>query len=59
LIQAEEKVAQLEELLGSEDFYEKHGERLQEVMNELELAKEKVEYLYERWELLSSKAEGN
>lgn len=46
---AENEVKEIEELFSSPDFYEKHSERLNELNNNLESAKENLENLYKRW----------
>jgi ATP-binding cassette subfamily F protein uup len=49
---AEEDVARLETIFSASDFYEKHGDRITQLMEELENAKATVDRLYARWHAL-------
>ncbi|MBI2429308.1 MAG: ATP-binding cassette domain-containing protein [Ignavibacteriales bacterium] len=49
ILKAEEEVHRIEALLAADDFYQKHGEKLDHFMKELNAGKEKVERLYARW----------
>ncbi|MBA2433445.1 MAG: ATP-binding cassette domain-containing protein [Chthoniobacterales bacterium] len=49
ILEAEGKVAQLEEAFAAPDFYERHGDRWQQVEAELAAARERVTQLYARW----------
>lgn len=52
IVKAEENVERIEEIFSSEDFYEKHAAKTNELNAELTGAKELVEKLYSRWEEL-------
>jgi ATP-binding cassette subfamily F protein uup len=55
---AEEAVARIEAIFASPDFYEKHGDRIAPLTEELASAKATAERLYARWhELEETKAE--
>ncbi len=53
-MKAEENVKRIESIFSSEDFYSKYAENTKEFTEELDVAKEKVKSLYERWEYLES-----
>ncbi len=52
---AEEEVSKIEEIFSASDFYEKFGAQTTELNNKLELAKQEVKKLYDRWEELENK----
>ncbi|MDD8019124.1 MAG: ATP-binding cassette domain-containing protein, partial [Bacteroidota bacterium] len=54
ILKAEEEVHRIESLLAADDFYQKHGEKLEQFIKELNAGKEKVEQLYARWNELES-----
>ena len=59
ILLAEAEVKRIEDLFSAADFYENHGNRTDELTEELTAAKEAVERLYARWhelEELKSKA---
>ena len=49
ILEAEEKVAALEEAFAAPDFYAKHGDRWSEMEAELAAARDRVAQLYARW----------
>ncbi|HSH38282.1 MAG TPA: ATP-binding cassette domain-containing protein [Chthoniobacterales bacterium] len=49
ILDAEEKVATLEEAFATPDFYTKHGDRWSEMESELRAARDRVAQLYARW----------
>ena len=49
ILAAEENVARLEALFAAPDFYEKHGDRWQQVEGELQSARQRTAKLYARW----------
>ena len=51
---AEEKVAELENIFSSPDFFSRYGSRSSELQSELESARQEVSRLYARWEELSA-----
>ena len=53
IIAAEEKVAELEAIFSSPDFFAKYGHQTTELQTQLDSARSTVEYLYSRWQLLS------
>ncbi len=52
IIKAEEDVKRIEEIFSSKDFYEKYGNKTNELYAELNIGQEKVKNLYSRWEEL-------
>lgn len=54
ILKAEEEVHRLEALFASDDFYQKHGDRIDALTNELDAGKLNVERLYSRWSELES-----
>jgi ATP-binding cassette subfamily F protein uup len=54
ILEAEEKVAQLEKTLNDPNFYLERAHEAEEVSRELEQGKEHVASLYQRWETLAS-----
>ena len=52
ILSSEENVARLETLFAAPDFYEKHGDRWQQVEAELAAARQNTVKLYARWEQL-------
>ena len=52
ILEAEEKIAELESLFVDSDFHRKHGQRIDEINQELHEAKERLTVLYQRWEEL-------
>lgn len=51
---AEKKVKNLEAQFFEPDFYVKYGDRIEQLSNELQKAKDKVDELYKKWEELQS-----
>ena len=49
VIETEERIAEIEKTFGSQDFFEKHGNKSQELQTELDSLKIKLESLYNRW----------
>ncbi len=58
IIEAENEVERIEALFNLPDFYEKHGDKIIELNNNLESAKIKVQNLYKRWEELENLKNG-
>lgn len=58
IIEAENEVERIEALFNLPDFYEKHGNKIIELNNNLESAKIKVQNLYKRWEELENLKNG-
>lgn len=54
ILEAEQKIAELEELFLEPDFHRKHGHRTAEIQADLTAGKENVAKLYARWEELES-----
>jgi ATP-binding cassette subfamily F protein uup len=54
ILAAEEEVAKLEAAFAAPDFYEKHGHEWQALENRLKEGKERVAFLYARWEELEA-----
>ncbi len=54
ILKAEEDVHRVEALLAADDFYQKHGEKLEQLTKEMNAGKEKVERLYARWNELEA-----
>lgn len=54
ILEAEQKIAELEELFLEPDFHRKHGHRTAEIQADLTTGKENVAKLYARWEELES-----
>lgn len=52
ILEAEEKIAELEALFADPDFHRKHGQRIDEINQELVEAKERLAAFYRRWEEL-------
>jgi ATP-binding cassette subfamily F protein uup len=46
---AESEIQRIEAIFSANDFYEKHGEHIVQLTNDLAIAKEQVKRLYERW----------
>lgn len=57
-MKAEEDVHRIEALLAADDFYQKHGEKLEQYTKEMNAGKEKVERLYARWNELEALKNG-
>ncbi len=53
IIAAEEKVAELEAIFSSPDFFAKYGSQTSELQKQLDSARSTVEYLYSRWQFLT------
>ncbi len=49
ILQAEERMAEIEALFAAPDFHEKHGAQATALHDELEITRQKVEKLYARW----------
>ncbi len=58
ILKAEEDVHRVEALLAADDFYQKHGEKLDEYTKEMNAGKAKVERLYARWNELEALKNG-
>ncbi|MFP4501204.1 MAG: ABC-F family ATP-binding cassette domain-containing protein, partial [Candidatus Hydrogenedentota bacterium] len=58
ILEAEEKVAALEGGMADPAFYQRDGDHIRSVLQDLEEAKARVEALYARWEELEGKACG-
>jgi len=58
IMQAEEEVSELEAIFALPDFYEKYGNQIIELNTRLEQAKLNVHALYERWDELEKKKNG-
>ncbi|MDP1677564.1 MAG: ATP-binding cassette domain-containing protein [Bacteroidota bacterium] len=58
ILKAEEEVHRIEALLAADDFYQKHGEKLEQYTKEMNAGKEKVERLYARWNELEALKNG-
>lgn len=56
IMEAEEKVAELEAIFADPDFHRKYGARTVELTEQLNAAKTDVEAKYARWEELTAKA---
>ncbi len=54
ILKAEEDVHRVEALLAADDFYQKHGDKLEQYTKEMNAGKEKVERLYARWNELEA-----
>lgn len=54
VIDAENRMAEIEKIFGSSDFFEKYGNKTQELHAELETLKIKIETFYKRWSELDS-----
>ena len=54
IMQAEQKVADLEALFALPDFHVKYGRQVNDLMAQLDAAKAEVTRLYARWEELES-----
>jgi ATP-binding cassette subfamily F protein uup len=52
ILKAEKEVEKIEQLFLLPDFYKKYALQVNQLNTELESAKEKVKYLYERWGIL-------
>ncbi|MFA6978955.1 MAG: ATP-binding cassette domain-containing protein [Ignavibacteriaceae bacterium] len=52
IISAEQEVERIESIFSSPDFYEKYAAQTNELTHQLELAKDTVKQLYQRWEEL-------
>jgi ATP-binding cassette subfamily F protein uup len=49
ILRAEAEVVRIEAIFSADDFYEKHGEHILQLTNDLAAAKEQVKRLYARW----------
>lgn len=58
ILKAEEDVHRIEALFNADDFYAKHGEKVEQLTKELNAGKEKVERLYARWHELEELRKG-
>ncbi len=54
ILKAEEDVHRIEALFAADDFYQKHGDKVEQLTKELNTGKEKVERLYARWNELEA-----
>ena len=52
IISAEQEVERIESIFSSADFYEKYATQTNALTHQLELAKDTVKQLYQRWEEL-------
>ncbi|NQZ68011.1 MAG: ATP-binding cassette domain-containing protein, partial [Lentisphaeria bacterium] len=55
---ADSNVEDLETLFATDDFYDKHYDEMQNLIKKLDDAKERVKFLYRRWEELEDLKEG-
>ncbi len=53
ILVAEEAVEEIEAKMAAPDFYEKHGDQMEEITKDLKDAKKVAAQLFERWEYLS------
>jgi ABC transport system ATP-binding/permease protein len=58
IMRAEENVHRIESLFNSDNFYQTHSDKITELTDELNAAKEKVEHLYARWHELEDLQNG-
>lgn len=58
ILKAEEVVHRIEALMAADDFYQKHGDKLEQYTREMNSGKEKVERLYSRWNELDAMKNG-
>ncbi|MFA6440629.1 MAG: ATP-binding cassette domain-containing protein, partial [Bacteriovoracaceae bacterium] len=49
ILKAEEEVHRIEALFAADDFYQKHGDTVEQLTKELDAGKSNVERLYARW----------
>jgi hypothetical protein len=54
ILEAEQKVEELEALFLDPDFHRKHGQRTAEIQGELAAAKARAAELFQRWEELEA-----
>jgi len=59
IVRAEGEVERIEAIFSVPDFYEKHGEQIVQLTNDLAAAKEKVVRLYARWHELEELRSGS
>lgn len=52
VIETEKNIAEVEKTFGSPDFFEKYGDKSQELQNKLDSLKMELESLYKRWDEL-------
>ena len=55
----ESEVEKIEAIFSSPDFYEKYAARIDELNSQLEAAKDRINYLFTRWEELEKIKNGN
>jgi ATP-binding cassette subfamily F protein uup len=58
ILKAEEEVHRIEALFAADDFYQKHGDMVDQLTKELDAGKQKVERLYARWTELEQMKNG-
>jgi ATP-binding cassette subfamily F protein uup len=49
ILKAEEDVHRIEALFATDDFYQKHGDKVEQLTKDLDAGKDKVEKMYARW----------
>ncbi|PIQ10246.1 MAG: ABC transporter [Ignavibacteriales bacterium CG18_big_fil_WC_8_21_14_2_50_31_20] len=59
ILEAEAEVEKIEAIFSLPDFFAKYAEQTKELNDNLEIAKQKVHNLYDRWEELESKRSSN
>ncbi len=59
ILEKEEEVEKSEAIFSSPDFYEKYAARIDELNRQLEAAKDRINYLFTRWEELEKIKNGN
>ncbi len=59
IMEAEEKVSEIENMFSSPDFHAKYGKQTAELTRQLEEAKTRVAWLYERWAELEAIRDGS
>ena len=52
IMKEETRIAEVEKVFSSPDFYEKHATRTNELNSDITKAKERIKFLFERWEEL-------
>ena len=58
ILKAEESVHRIEALFAADDFYQKHGDKVDELTKDLNTWKDNVERLYARWNELEKLKNG-
>jgi predicted nuclease with TOPRIM domain len=55
ILEAENRVAELEAIFQTPDFYARHGHEAARLKEDLEKSRKECERLYSRWEFLENK----